>query len=278
MNPFALSLSASLTWVAFAAAQANAITNLWLDDRMVVEIPLGLQRVTTVSCSQPIESIDAAGITTDGRIPGLFQLAHAPGHSSFALRALEPGATANMNIRLGGRTYVLILKESKNPILAVNFQSPVAARSPGSPSVGDVAPVLSTSQLLGLLDKARGYVELKKHHPQVVADVTVSRPRTTNDYAAFRVVVEEVFRFDDSDALVFRVSLSSKIQREVRYRPGSWAVRVGERLYSQALADSNGVIPAVGQATAWFVIQGGPDGERNGLSPRNTFIVLVNPL
>ena len=52
----------------------------------------------------------------------------------------------------------------------------------------------------------------------------------------------------------------------------------GDRLYPLALADSDGLIPAHGETVAWFAIQGGPDGQRNHLAPRNPFIVLVNPL
>ncbi len=270
-------LNLLFTSLALAAAEPPAITNLWLNDQTVAEIPVGLQRVTTVSFPGPIQALDAAGLTTDGRVPGLFQLAHQPGSSSFALRALATGASANLNVRLDQRLYVLLVSENRHPVLAVNFLAPTAT-SGSAAGAGAAAPTLTTSQLLGLLDKARAYEVLKQHHPRVVADVSVARPRSTNDYPACLVVLHEVFRFDDADALVFHVTLRNKTAQEVRYRPGSWAVRVGDRLYSQALADGDGIIPARGEAVAWFVIQGSPDGQRNQLSPRNPFIVLVNPL
>ena len=268
-----------LSTFTLAAAESPAITNLWLNDQAVIEIPVGLQRVTTVNFPAPIQAVDAAGLTADGRTPGVFQIAQPPAGSSLAFRALVPGASANVNVRLDQRTYVLLLRETNSPVLAVNFRAlPSPGLSIARSFSADAAPVLTPSQLVGLLDKARAYDLLKQHHPQVVSDVTVVRSRSTNDYQHFNVVLEEVFRFDASDALVFRVTLRSKVQQAVRYRAGSWAVRLGDRLYPQSLADADGIIPARGAATAWFVIQGSPDGQRNQLSPRNPFIILVNSL
>ena len=265
--------------ITLASAETPAITNVWLNERVVTEIPVGLHRVTTLNFPSTIQSVDAAGLTADGKTPGLFQVAHQPGQSSLALRALVPGGSANVNIRVAQSTHVLLLKESQNPVLAVNFLAPApAARPTPATSVEPAASALTTSQLIGLLDRSRAYDQLKQHHPRMVAEVTVARPRSTNDYETFTVVLEEVFRFDLSDALVFHVTLRNKTATEVRYRAGSWAVRIGERLYPQTLADSDGLIPAHGESGAWFVIQGSPDGRRNGLSVRNPFIVLVNPL
>ena len=253
-----------------AVADPWTITNLWLNDQVVVEIPIGLHRVTTVNFPHPIQTIDGAGLTTDGRVPGQFQLAQSG--ASVALRALASGASANLNVRLNDRTYVFLLTESRQPMLAVNFCSVIAEVA------GPAEPAAAPEQLLGLLDRARHFETLRQQHPSLVSDVTLAQPRSVTDYRTFSVTLEEVFRFERADALVFHVTLRSKTGHEVRYRTGSWAVRVGERLYSQALADGSGVIPAAGEATAWFVIQGSPDGQRNLLSPRNLFIVLVNSL
>lgn len=273
-----LNVSLLFCSLAFASAEPPAITNVWLNEQVVTEIPVGLHRVTTLNFPSPIQSVDAVGFTADGKTPGLFQVAHQPGQNSLALRAMIPGASANANVRLAHRTYVLLLKESQNPVLAANFLAPAQPTLTSQVGSDSAAPSLTPSKLIGLLERSRAYEQLKQHHPRIVADVTVSRPRSTNDYETFTVVLEEVFRFDLSDALVFHVTLYNKTAEVVRYRAGSWAVRVGERLYSQALADGDGRIPAGGESSAWFVIQGSPDGRRNGVSARNPFIVLVNPL
>ena len=255
-----------------AVADPMTITNLWLNDQVVMEIPIGLQRVTTVNFPRPIQSIDGAGLTTDGRVPGQFQLAQSS--RSIALRALASGARGNLNVRLDDRTYVFLLTESRQPMLAVNFLAAPAMANVSGPA----APAAAPEQLVGLLDRARHFQTLRQHHPSLVSDVTLAQPRSVTDYSTFSVRLDEVFRFERADALVFHVTLRSKTGHEVRYGAGSWAVRVGDRLYSQALADASGVIPAAGEETAWFIIQGSPDGHRNLLSPRNPFIILVNPL
>ena len=264
--------------LSLAAADAVLVTNLWLNDQAVVEVPIGLHRVTTLSFPRPLQSFDGAGLTADARTPGQFQLAQSTGYSSVALRALATGATANLNVRMDDRTYVFLLTESQNPVLAVNFL-PSSIPSPVmSPNGDESAPALTSQQLVGLLDRAKNYAALRQFHPSLVSDVTIAKPRSITDYATFTVRLDEVLRFDRSDALAFHVTLRSKIESEVRYRTGSWAVRVGDHLYPQALADAGGVIPAQGEATVWFLIQGAPDGQRNLVSPRNAFIVLVNPL
>lgn len=263
-----------------AAADALLVTNLWLNDQAVIELPIGQTRVTTVNFPHPIQSLDGAGLATDARSPGLFQIAQSAGSSSIALRALASGASGNINVRLADRTYVILLTESKNPVLAVEFLGTTAVTTsppPGTDSETS-APRLAPEQLIGLLDRARNYATLRQHHPSFVADVTIAQPRSVTDYPSFSAQLEEVFRFDRADALAFRLTLRSKTGQEVRYRAGSWAVRVGDRLYPQALADASGMIPARGEVTAWFLIQGSPDGQRNLLSPRNPFIVLLNAL
>ena len=114
-------LLCSLTLV---SAESTAITNLWLNDQVVTEIPIGLHCVTTVNFPATIQSVDGVGLATDGHNPGLFQMAHPPAQSSPALRALVPSASVNINVRLEQRTFVLLLKESQNPVLAVNFLAP----------------------------------------------------------------------------------------------------------------------------------------------------------
>ena len=262
-----------------AAADALLVTNLWLNDQAVVELPVGLHRVTTVNFPHPIQSLDGAGLTVDARTPGQFQIAQSAGTSSIAFRALTSGASGNFNVRLEDRTYVFLLSESRNPVLAVNFLGTTAVSTPVAGAMAETSsPTLTALQLVGLLDRARNYQTLRQHHPSLVADVTTAQPRSVTDYTTFTARLEQVLRFDQADALAFRVTLRSKNGKEVRYRAGSWAVRVGDRLFPQALADATGVIPARGEVTAWFLIQGSPDGRRNLVSPRNDFIVLVNPL
>ena len=63
----------------------------------------------------------------------------------------------------------------------------------------------------------------------------------------------------------------------VRYLPGSFAVRVGQRVFPQAISDASGVLPPQAPQPAWFAIAGAPDGSRLDLSLNNDFVILVTP-
>jgi hypothetical protein len=53
-------------------------------------VPVATNRVTTISFPSAITAIDGAGITVDGKTPGLFQLAHTKGSAFLSVRALSP--------------------------------------------------------------------------------------------------------------------------------------------------------------------------------------------
>ena len=98
------------------------------------------------------------------------------------------------------------------------------------------------------------------------------------DYNAYEVRMEEVFRFDPQDTLVFRIVLRNKTDKEIRYQPQGFSLRVGERLYSQSIGDASGVMPPKSDTPAYFAITGSPSGGRNDVSTKNDFTVLLTTL
>ena len=140
---------------------------------------------------------------------------------------------------------------------------------------------MSPAVLVGLLDKAKAYPLLKQHHPDSVAHVDYvnysEKPRIM-DYGEFEVRIEEVFRFDPQDTLVFRLSLRNKTNSEILYKPQQFAVRVGERVYFQSISDASGIMPPNADSPAYFAITGTPTGGRNDISIKNDFVVLLTRL
>ena len=260
-----------LAAVSATAAETNSIRSFALDELTVLRIPVSRLRVTTISYPSPIQAIEAALVTSDGRTPGLFQLSHRPGNAYFSVRALVKDAAANVNVVWNRRTYVLELVESDRPLLSVVLQEPV-------PVTAVASRPASPTRLLGLLETAKAYPLLAQHHPASVRQVEVARPRRVMNYGDFEIVLEEVFRFDPEDTLAFRVRLKNKSAQELRYQPQSFSVRVGERLYHQVLSDASGVVPPQGEVPAYFLITGSPNGGRNELSLKNEFTVLVSRL
>lgn len=257
--------------VAFAGPP-ESIQRITLDERIVVTVPVATDRVTTISFPGPLAAIDAVGVTADGKTPGQFQLAHTKGSSFVSVRALARKAATNLNIRWNKRTYVFELIESDAPVLALNLEDRAASE------VAQPAPLVTPTRLLVLLDKAKAFPLLKKQQPDAVAGAEArifgDDPQITdlNDY---EIRIEEVFRFNPEDTIVFHVSLRNKSEREIRYQPESFCVRVGNRLYHQSISDAPGVLPACATSTVYFAVTGTPDGGRNELSLKNDFTVLV---
>jgi len=243
-----------------------------LDERTVVTVPVATNHVTTINFPGPISAIDAVGVTADGKSPGQFQLAHTKGSSFLSIRALTRKAATNLNIRWNKRTYVFELVESDAPVLALNLEDQATVESV------QPAPLVTPTRLLALLDKAKAFPLLKKQQPEAVADAEArafgDKPQIT-DFNDYEIRIEEVFRFNPEDTVVFHVVLRSKSNKEIRYLPESFALRVANRLYYQSISDAPGVLPANAVSTVYFAITGTPDGGRNELSLKNEFSVLV---
>ena len=264
-----LILSATLA----LAEPPEAIQRITLDERGVVTVPVATNRVTTISLPGPIVAIDAVGVTADGKTPGQFQLAHTKGSSFLSVRALSRKAATNLNIRWNKRTYVFELVESDAPVLALNLEDRATTAQNAQP-----APQVSPTRLLALLDKAKAFPLLKKQQPDAVAGAearTFSDKPLVTDFNDYEIRIEEVFRFNPEDTLVFHVTLRNKSEQEIRYLPESFCVRVGNRLYYQSISDAPGVLPPCAASTVYFAVTGTPDGGRNELSLKNDFSVLV---
>jgi hypothetical protein len=256
-----------------AEARDKAIRDFILDEETVYYIPVSASRVTTISFPGPISAIDAAQASIDPQKPAAFLIAYTRGTSFFSVRAEVKRATSNVNIRWNDKTYVIELVESDEPLLSVTFQ-------PAPDNAGPVQPdPVTPSRLLALLDEAKAYPLLKSYHPEVVAQVEYRNfehePRmvTCTNYA---VKIEEVFRFDPEDTLVFRVGVTNRTDRELVYAPNGFALRVGDRTYPQSLSDASGVVPPHTESPAYFAVTGTPNGGRNDISIKNDFYIILD--
>ena len=255
-----------------ADAKDNAIQSLVLDEQTVYAIPVATNRVTTISFPGPITAIEAAQASIDPQKPAPFLIAYTKGESFLSVRAEVKKAVTNVNIRWNNQTYVLEFIESAEPLLSVNFAPPVD--NSGPPQAEPVTP----THLLALLDMAKAYPLLKVYHPDAVAQVQYRdyghKPLIVDcpDYA---VEVEEAFRFDTDDTLVFRVGITNKTDRELQYAPNGFSLRVGERTYPQSISDASGIVPPHAQAPAYFAVTGTPNGGRADISIKNDFYIIL---
>jgi hypothetical protein len=266
-----------LTATVALAQPSQSVQQIWLDDRVAVCVPVATNRVTTISFPGPIDAIDGAGMTVDGKTPGQFQLAHTKGSTFLSVRALLPKASANLNVRWNDCTYVFELIESNAPVLSLIMEAPPTPEEEGVGRALDVSPL----KLLALLDKAKAFPLLKSQQPESVADVgftTYDGNPLVSDFNDYEIQIEQAFRFNAEDTLVFRVVITNRFDAPLIYQPDSFAVRAGNRLYPQSISDADGTVPPNGQSTVYFAVTGTPDGGRNNLSLKNVFTVLINRL
>ena len=269
-----LTFTIPLLATAVTLAGSPAIQQVLLDDRTAVSVPVATNRVTTISFPSTITAIDGAGITVDGKTPGLFQLAHSKGSAFLSVRALFPRASANLNIRWNDHTYVFELTESDQPVLSLNLEAPPTPEDEGVGHAPEVSPI----KLLSLLDKARAFPLLKEQQPETVADVDFTsydgKP-LVSDFDDYQIQIEEAFRFNAEDTLVFRLIITNRVDAPLIYQPDSFTLRAGNRLYPQSISDADGTVPPNGRSIVYFAVSGSPDSGRNELSLRNAFTVLV---
>jgi hypothetical protein len=258
------------------AQSSKEIVQDFLDENVLTVVPVASNRVTTISFPSPIEAIDGAGVTVDGKTPGAFQLAYTKGAAFLSVRALSPQASANVNIRWNEQTYVFELIESNAPVLSLNMAEPPTPQEEGSH-----APEVSPTTLLALLDKAKAFPLLKTQQPESVADVgftTYDGHPLVSDFDDYKIQIEQAFRFNAADTLIFRTAITNETNLPLVYQPDSFILRAGNRLYPQSISDGNGTVGPHGCSIVYFAVTGTPDGGRNDLSLKNAFTVLVNRL
>jgi hypothetical protein len=103
---------------------------------------------------------------------------------------------------------------------------------------------------------------LKRHHPEVVADVeVVAYAERTTDFNDYKVRLDEGYHFSRDDTLVLLATLKNKTARPITYQ--GFALRAGNRVYRQVASDAPGVIPPNGESTIYFAVTGTPDRWRD---------------
>ncbi|PTX91874.1 hypothetical protein DB346_23210 [Verrucomicrobia bacterium LW23] len=251
-----------------------------LDDRTVYQLGIGVNAVTTLTFPGPIMALEAANVTADPKVPAQMLMAYKPGRPFFSVRALAQNAVGQVNVVWNDKTYVLKFAAGNDALSSVRFyveESQDALAKSKSPQ--------GASQLLSLLDRAKAYPLIKQQHPELVPQLDCSNPGNVIRYKDFDVVVNEVYRFDPEDALVFRLLFLNRSEAETAYVPKGLAMRVGPQIYPFAITDADGVLPP-GQKNSkeevlpsvtviYAAVVGRPDGGRNNLAVKNTFNILV---
>jgi hypothetical protein len=273
MNPLVkLIITFGAPILAAAGAASPPIQDLILDDHTVYAVPVSGRRITTISFPGPISAIDGAFVTTDPKNPGLFQLAHTKGTSYFSTRALAKDATTNLNVRWNGKTYVFELKESSEACYSVLLQARDTARE-------KQRRPLTSPRLLGMLDKAKAFPLLKLHYPEAVEGVDYrdgGKEPSVSDCSEYEVRLQEAFRFNADDTLIFRLAVKNKTTKPIEFVPERTQLKVGSHTYFPSVAQLSGSIPPNSTVEGYLAVTGTAEGDRNDLSLKNDFTFVLS--
>jgi hypothetical protein len=253
-------------------APGQQVRDFILDDHTVYAVPVSGTRVTTVSFPSPIAAIDGASMTTDGKTPGLFQLAHTKGTAYFSVRALAKDAAGNVNVRWNNRTYVFDLRENGEPCYSLLLRAP-------SEKGGLGARLVTPTRLLGLLDKAKAFPLLQQYQPETVRDVEYRDCRLkplVSDCGGYEICLLQAFRFPHQDTLIFELAVVNNGEKPLSHTPEQMEIRVAEQVFTPSVADLAADVAPKAAVTGYIAITGTPHGGRSELSIKNDFAFALS--
>ena len=95
------------------------------------------------------------------------------------------------------------------------------------------------------------------------------------DCGDYEVRVDEAFRFNLQDTLVFRLTLQNKTAKLIEFTPDRVQLKVGNQVLFPSVTQLGRLIPPHATSDGYVVFTGTPDGERNELSLKNDFTFVL---
>lgn len=277
------------TWI-FACLMTRAlwaapIAEFVLDPYSTFDLPVS-REVTTITLPGAITAVvgadmliddgKASNIEVEEGAPVRFHITHPAGSNFVLIRSLQPNASARLTVIFEGAAYIVQLRTVENDSTASAIFKPQSA--PAAVKVAKLPePVPFTARIgLSLLDRARAYPVLAKSLPKAVEGVTAGPRGRKIDLPDVEITVQEIYRFSKEDAVVFLLSLRNKTNEPIDIAPSTFAARVGDEKFLQAIANGPRLLQPGESSEAEFAIVGMLDGTRNDLSADNAFTILVN--
>ena len=220
----------------------------------------------------PISALDAAGISGKPEDEPPVLLSHQEGARFFSVRALKAGAVAAGNVIYRDRVYAFAFVAGGESDRSITFYE--ATGTAPDKAMGPRTP----ERFLGLLDQVREFEAIAAQYPALAQGIEQSSPGTEAVAGPITVIIDQVFRFPEEDALVFRVRIENRGNRDLRYPPNHLGVRVGEITFPAALTDASGLLPAGRSIRISLLIVGNPDGSPAHLSLKNSFALAMPPI
>lgn len=251
---------------------AGPIKQIPLDNYVIQRVPVATGKGNTVIMfPSPIQALYASRCALQEQPNADFLLDFQAGQYWFTVRALKSNVEDYITVIYERKAYVIRISASETPLYTVSFFRDDSNASGGLSLRGKVTP----ARLISLLDKAKAYNLFLEQEPDAVAGVLYDRPARICDYPRFRARIDEVFRFEEDDTIVFNVALENQTDQPIFYDPQGFAVQLKTNIYTASVVDASGVMPPESTSIAFFAITGTPSGGRNNLAPKNNWNVLI---
>jgi len=224
-----------------------------LEDSKPYEVAVGAVP-TTILMPAPIDAFEGNNITTTPDTAAALFLQHEAGTRFFSVKSLLPG-TADLNVIIGDAAYSFRFYYSDNPTRTLTIE-------PAKPSLPDLPAHtvrITARRLYDILQDAKTYFAIKEQHPEWQRTIEVAAPGKVLEYPGYRLVIDQVFRFDRDDTLVFRAIFINDTDAPLYYKPSEIGLRVGPNIYWPSFAQVPRIIPARGPARLTWSVS--PDVE-----------------
>src|SRR3990167_200865 len=246
-----------------------AITQKSLDELIVYEVPVTENLGnTTILFPSPISGIFASKAAPTVQPNADFLIDYQQGSYYFTVRALKPNVQDYINVVFDRKVYVFHIFASKHPYRKLTLFHALR-NSPGKEAA------ISPERLIALLDKVKSYSVLAAQHPAAVDGVMHDTPKKVFEYDGYRLVIQDVYRFEEADTLIFSVTLENKTSQHITYDPQNVSIGLKDNLYSTSIVDASGDIPPNATVVAYFGITGTATGGRNNLRPKNDWDIIL---
>lgn len=263
---------------------AQPVLEVAINPRAVVDLPVS-REITTLVFPGPITAIAGADMLIDSGKGGVdagedtplrFHASHAPGSNFVLIRSLQAGASGRLTLIFEGDALVVTLHSVEaNSVASVIFEKPVTASAVRVST--PPAPVkFSPRAGFSVLDRARAFPVLSSALPRALEGVALCAQNRKVVLRDLQIDVQEVYRFSKEDAVVFLLRLKNTGDAILDLAPATFAARVAQERFEQAIANGPRTLAPGESADAEFAIFGMPDGTRNDLSADNAFTILVN--
>jgi hypothetical protein len=260
------------------------------DERQPIELPTEPENTVEVDFPWPVEDWAGRGFTPDPeKFAGDFVIEATRGKERIFVTPVAVGAHRVLHVVLGEpgggsrgipiefipapaglawRKVVFAAKRANGaplPSVSLDSRAPGAAiRAPGPESE---LGLIRTLRLM-LNTTAEGAGEVASANPALSLKMLDGIPESFGDFTVAR---RFAVRDSTTDTVGICVSVANQTARRLLFDPGSWVVRVGDRVYPVGTVDFAGELEPGATGAAFLVLARGPNGERTRLLPDNPF-------